>query len=317
MVLDLSVVIPFYNEEENIRGLYERLTVVLNQLGLSYEIVFINDGSRDNTARILDKLFKGDKSLKIVELRKNFGQSAALQAGFKQAEGEIVIAMDGDLQHFPEDIPLFLEKMSEGYDIVSGWREDRKDAFLTRRLPSLVANWLMAKLSGVELRDFGTTFKAYRKEVIKNVNLYGELHRFIPALASNMGISVAEIPIKNITRQKGQSNYGLTRTIKVFLDLIMVKFYLSYSTRPLQIFGLIGLISVCLGFLIGLRLTIMKFIFDTPIWGEPSLFLSVLLIMVGFQLISIGLLAEMMVRTYHEALNKPVYAIKDVKSHSS
>jgi len=228
-----SIVVPFYNEQENIPELYQSLTRVMGRLNVTYELIFIDDGSTDNTPQILKDLYEKDHRVQVIKLRKNFGQSAALQAGFDYAQGEIIISMDGDLQHDPEDIPLFLSKMEEGYDIVSGWRKKRVDNFFFRKLPSLVANRMMKKLSGVEIHDFGTTFKAYKREVIKSVHLYGELHRFIPALISREGVKITEIPIKNIVRQKGKSKYGLSRVRRVLFDLMTVKFIISFIDRPL------------------------------------------------------------------------------------
>src|SRR5438132_10681824 len=232
--IQFSIVVPFFNEQENIPPLYMRLTEVMDGIGEPYELVFVDDGSKDNTFKVLSDIYKHDRRVNIVRLRRNFGQTAALKAGFDFARGEVIISMDGDLQHDPEEIPRFVAKMNEGYDVVSGWRSERRDAWLTRQLPSSVANWLLAKLCRVDLHDFGTTFKAYRREVITNLPLYGEMHRFIPALASWSGATIAEIPIKNIVRQRGKSNYGLWRTITVMLDLICLKFLLDYSTKPIQ-----------------------------------------------------------------------------------
>src|SRR5271155_4474296 len=237
----LSIVIPIHNEEPSILPLYDRLTVVLESLRRSYEILFVDDASSDRGFELLANLVETDAHLKVIRLRRNFGQTAALSAGFHEAKGDIVIAMDGDLQHAPEDIPALLGKIDEGYDIASGWRKERVDNALTRRIPSRAANWLMAKASGIELRDFGTTFKAYRAEVLKEVNLYGELHRFIPALASFYGARVVEVPIKNIERPNGASHYGLSRTFRVFFDIITINFLLRYLTRPMHFFGKWGL----------------------------------------------------------------------------
>src|SRR5262249_13897083 len=250
---------PLFNEEDNLRPLHMRIADTMNTIGEPYEIVFIDDGSRDQTFTILSDIAQHDAHVVVIRLRKNFGQTAGLKAGFDFARGDVIISMDGDLQHDPEEIPAFLSKLNEGYDIASGWRLKRKDAFLTRRLPSRAANWLMGKLSGVELHDFGTTFKAYRQDVIKDIHLYGELHRFIPALASWSGARIAEIPINNIVRKSGKSSYGLSRTLTVFLDLISIKFLLDYSTTPLQFFGALGLLSTAAGGVVGLILASMKF----------------------------------------------------------
>src|SRR3974390_271035 len=246
-----SIVVPLYNEEANVTPLYVRLTQVMEEFDEPYEIVFIDDGSRDDTANILHRISASDSRVRVVMLRRNFGQTAALKAGFDAARGDIIISMDGDLQHDPEEIPAFVAKLEEGYDIVSGWRAQRRDKWVTRRLPSRIANWMMAKLSGVALHDFGTTFKAYRRETIKSIPLYGELHRFIPALAAFSGARIAEIPINNPPRKNGKSNYGLSRTLHVFLDLLSIKFLLDYSTRPLHFFGPIGLLSAGAGVLAG------------------------------------------------------------------
>jgi glycosyltransferase involved in cell wall biosynthesis len=313
----ISVVVPLYNEQENIRPLYARLTDVLNGLGQPYELVFVDDGSRDQTPEILDEIYERDSHVRVVRLRRNFGQAAALQAGFDFVQGDIVISMDGDLQHDPEDIPDFLAQMAKGYDIVSGWRVARKDPWLTRRLPSRAANWLMAKLSGMPLHDFGTTFKAYRAEVLRNIHLYGELHRFIPALASWSGATITEIPIKNTVREKGRSHYGLSRTIRVLLDLIGIKFLLDYSTRPLHFFGLLSLFGVGAGTGIGFFLMYKKFFLHRSIMLEhgPLLFVAMLLFLTGIQFLSVGLIGEMLSRTYYESQKKPIYTLREIKSH--
>src|SRR5579863_9201474 len=257
----LSMVVPIHNEEHSILPLYDRLTTVLVGLGGPYEILFIDDASTDRSAELLANLVQTDPHLKVVRLRRNFGQTAAISAGFHEARGKIIIAMDGDLQHAPEDIPALLRKIDEGYDIASGWRKDRVDNALTRKIPSRIANWLMAKASGIELRDFGTTFKAYRAEVLKDVHLYGELHRFIPALASFYGARVAEVPIQNAPRLAGGSHYGLGRTFNVLFDILTIKFLLKYFTRPMHFFGRLGMAGFALGSLILGALGIQK------LWG--------------------------------------------------
>ena len=311
-----SVVVPFYNEQESIPPLYVKITEVMDALGEPYEIVFVDDGSRDDTFKILQEIYEHDWRVNLVRLRRNFGQTAALKAGFDFARGEIIISMDGDLQHDPEEIPLFLEKMKEGYDIVSGWRVRRQDAWLTRRLPSQVANWIMARLSNVKLHDFGTTFKAYRRDMLDHIHLYGELHRFIPALASWSGATIAEVPIKNVSRKSGKSNYGLGRTIRVLLDLLSVKFLLDYSTKPLQFFGQFGLLCTSIGGVISLVLFFEKIFLHTVIMVKhgPLLLLAIALIVSGIQFLSLGLLGEMLARTYYESQNKPIYAVREIKS---
>lgn len=313
---EISVVVPFYNEEDNIEELYQRLKEVLDGLGRSYELIFVDDGSRDRTPEILQNIFKLDKKVKIVRLRRNFGQTAALQAGFDEARGEIIISMDGDLQHDPADIPAFLTKLEEGYDIVSGWRKRRVDNLIFRRLPSWVANRLMRWLSGVPIHDFGTTFKAYRREAIKGIQLYGELHRFIPALISRTGFRITEIPIRNIVRQKGKSKYGLGRVRRVFFDLITVKFIISFIDRPLQFFGLIGLIFAGLGFLIGLIIAIGFYFFGWSVRDNVgNLILASLLIILGVQFVMTGLLAEIVSRIYFATHRVKIYSVEKVSSH--
>jgi glycosyltransferase involved in cell wall biosynthesis len=309
--LELSVVIPLYNEEDNIEPLYLRLKEVLERLGKDYEIIFVDDGSTDGSFESLKRLHTDDPLLKVIRLRRNFGQSAAFAAGFDRSEGRIIVTMDADLQFDPADIPKLLDKIDEGYDIVSGWRRHRQDTFLTRRLPSSVANWLISGITSVRLHDFGCSLKAYRREVIQNVQLYGELHRFIPALASWMGVRVAEVPVSHHPRRFGKSKYDLSRTITVLLDLLTVKFLLSYSTRPMQIFGLLGLISFVLGTIIAAYLSFIRLFFGSPIADRPLLLLAILLIFVGVQLITMGLLGELTMRTYHEAQGKTIYMVKE------
>jgi glycosyltransferase involved in cell wall biosynthesis len=253
----------------------------------------------------------------LVRLRRNFGQTAALKAGFDFARGEVIISMDGDLQHDPEEIPRFLEKIEEGYDLVSGWRYARRDHWLMRQVPSRAANWMMAKLSGIDLHDFGTTFKAYRREIIQEIQLYGDLHRFIPALAGSAGARITEVPITNLARKSGRSNYGIGRTLRVFLDLIIVKFLQDYSTRPLQFFGLLGVGGAGLGLLIAGYLAFEKFAHNMSIMTQhgPLMLLAVALFVSGVQFVSMGLLGEIIARTYYESQNKPIYALREVKSH--
>ncbi len=314
--LPYSIVVPLYNEQESIPKLYVKITEVMEGVGEPYEIVFVDDGSRDGTHRVLSEICDHDQRVNLVRLRRNFGQTAALKAGFDHSRGEIIISMDGDLQHDPAEIPLFIAKMKEGYDIVSGWRMERNDAWLTRQLPSRIANWIMAKLSRVELHDFGTTFKAYRREILSEVHLYGELHRFIPALASWTGASVAEVPITNTQRKNGKSNYGIARTFRVLLDLLSVKFLVGYSTKPLQFFGLPGLLCLGGGAGIGLVIFIRKAILDEGIMANhgPLLLLGMGLVMGGIQFIAIGLIGELLTRTYYESQNKPVYTVREFRS---
>lgn len=314
----LSVVVPFYNEEENVLEMYQRLKKVLDEMNRSYELIFVNDGSRDKTGAILKDIFDQDTRVTVINLKTNFGQTAALAAGFDASDGEVIVSMDGDLQHLPEEIPQFLEKLDEGHDIVSGWREKRVDNLWLRRIPSRVANWMMAKLSGVKLHDFGTTFKAYRREVVENIELFGELHRFIPALASSQGVDIVEIPITNIVRAKGKSNYGLSRVKRVFFDLLTVKFLISFLDRPLQIFGLIGLMFSMFGFLIGGYLSIFFFLGKLQMSDHyGNLLLAVALVLLGFNFISMGLLAEVNSRIYYRVHKKKAYSIRKKLTHKS
>jgi glycosyltransferase involved in cell wall biosynthesis len=309
--IDVSVVIPVLNEEKNIVLLHSMLVQALDTLDKSSEIIYVDDGSTDLTYSILTTLSE-DERVKVIRLRRNFGQTAAFSAGFDLARGEIIITMDGDLQNDAADIPRLLEKMEEGFDIVSGWRIHRKDQFLTRRFPSQIANALISLVTGVKLHDYGCSLKAYRSDVVKNVNLYGDMHRFIPALASWMGIQVAEIPVNHSPRKYGKSKYGLGRTIKVILDLLTVKFLLDYATRPIQIFGLMGLFSFMTGSAIGIYLTFVRLFMSQAIGDRPLLLLSVMLILLGVNLIIMGLLGELTVRTYHEAQGKPIYLIREI-----
>jgi len=309
--MTISVVIPLYNEEENVQELHCRLKIVLDTLGTEYEVLFIDDGSTDNTLKFLQEIQAGDSNVIVLSLRRNFGQTAAFAAGFDYSRGDIIITMDGDLQNDPNDIPRLLEQMKDN-DLVSGWRKNRKDPFLSRRLPSIMANWLISKVTGVNLHDYGCSLKAYKRDVIKNLKLYGEMHRFIPAVASWYGVRIAEVETEHHPRMRGKSKYGISRTMRVVLDLITVKFLQSFSTKPLQFFGPIGLASGMLGFLISAYLTIEKFTAGKDIGSRPLLLLGSLLIIVGIQFIGMGLLGEMMVRVYHETQKKPIYVIKKV-----
>ncbi|MEE9501022.1 MAG: glycosyltransferase family 2 protein [Candidatus Aminicenantaceae bacterium] len=314
--LKISIVVPFYNEEDNIEELYEKLTHVLNDLDVSYELIFIDDGSTDRTHDILMGLFDSDKTVKVIIMRKNFGQTAALQAGFDHAKGEVIITMDGDLQHDPGDIPKLLAPLEEGFDIVSGWRKERKDHFLLRRFPSWVANRIMRFLSGVKIHDFGTTFKAYKRDVLEGLRLYGELHRFIPALISRTGVKITEVPIKNVVRQKGKSKYGLSRVRRVLFDLMTVKFIISFIDRPLQFFGLIGFVLGGIGFTIALIMTVGFYFFEWSIRDNlGNLILSVFLMITGLQFIMTGLLAEIISRIYFTTHEMRIYSVAEMKSH--
>jgi glycosyltransferase involved in cell wall biosynthesis len=308
----LSIVIPLLNEEENIPILYRELKEVLEAQGERYELIFIDDGSTDRSLHLLRELQGKDESVVVVSFRRNFGQTAAMAAGFDYARGEVIITMDADLQNDPKDIPLLLDQIKAGNDVVTGWRHDRKDTFINRRLPSILANKLISKTTGVNLHDYGCTLKAFHRDVIKNVKLYGEMHRFIPAIASGMGISFTEVKVNHRPRRFGASKYGISRTIRVVLDLMTVKFLLSYATRPIQVFGLMGVLSGGLGCLIALVMTFQRQFLGVPLSDRPLLFLAVLLIFIGIQFISLGLIAELQARTYHESQNKPVYHVKTV-----
>lgn len=309
---ELSLIIPVFNEAENLPELYGEINDSCAKLGKSYEIIFVDDGSWDESFPALKKIHNQDPKIKIIRLRKNFGQTAALTAGFDQARGDIIITLDADLQNDPNDFGCLIEKIEEGFDIVSGWRKKRKDRFLTRRLPSAIANWLISHITRVKLHDYGCTLKAFRREVIENIQLYGELHRFIPAIASTIGVSIAEVKVNHRHRRHGKSKYSILRFPKVILDLLTVKFLLSYSTRPLQMFGFIGLISGTIGGILGLYLAYQRLILMVGISGRPLLLLSILLIVIGIQFITLGLLAEIMVRAYHESLGKRIYFIREI-----
>ena len=309
--LDLSVVIPLYNEQESIPALYEELSNALNALHRSYEVIIVDDGSQDGSFEQLRLIHQRDPRWRIVRFRRNFGQTAGMAAGFRLAQGRTVVTSDADLQNDPRDIGALLSKMDEGYDIVSGWRVHRKEPFLTRRLPSQTANWLISRTTGVKLHDYGCSLKAYDWQVAKGVRLYGDLHRFIPAIASQMGVRVAEIPVNDRARRFGKSKYGIGRTLKVFLDLIGVLFLLSYFNRPLRVFGLAGVLVGGIGSLILAYLGYVRLILAQPIGERPLLLLGILLVVLGVQFISTGLIADMLMRTYYESQDKPTYFIKE------
>src|SRR5437588_12048458 len=309
----LSIVIPVHNEEHSILPLYDRLTAVLETLRQPYEIIFVDDASTDRSFELLANLVETDARLTVVRLRRNFGQTAALSAGFHEAKGEVVIAMDGDLQHAPEDIPALLEKIDRGYDIASGWRKERVDNAVMRRIPSHIANWLMAKASGIKLHDFGTTFKAYRAEVLKDVNLYGELHRFIPALASFYGARVVEVPIRNVPRAAGDSHYGIGRTFRVMFDILTIKFLLKYMTCPMHFFGSLGLAGTTCGGGIMVFLGVKKMLgYEIVLEHGPLMIAGALLLLGGLLMFSTGLIGEMMMRTYFESQDRRIYAVREI-----
>ncbi|MEJ2748355.1 MAG: glycosyltransferase family 2 protein [Anaerolineae bacterium] len=309
--IDLSIVIPVFNEADSLVMLHEKLNQALASLDKSYEIILIDDGSIDNSFALLKTLQSQDSHVRVIRFRRNFGQTAAFSAGFAQARGDVIVTMDGDLQNDPADIACLLDKMEEGYDIVSGWRKDRKDKFLTRRLPSILANRLISKSTGIVLHDYGCSLKAYKREVLAYTKLYGEMHRFIPALASQMGVKVAELPVNHLPRQYGRSKYNLKRTLRVILDLLTVKFLLDFATRPMQIFGLFGLATFAAGAVLAVYLTILRLFFNTPLGDRPILLLAIVLIVIGVQLMIMGLIGEMIVRTYYETQDKPIYVIQE------
>ncbi|HSW62661.1 MAG TPA: glycosyltransferase family 2 protein [Dissulfurispiraceae bacterium] len=309
--MTVTVVIPLLNEEDNVTILYERLHASLEKLGTQYEIIFVDDGSTDKTLPLLEDIQKKNCSVVVLSLRRNFGQTAAFAAGFDFARGDVVITMDGDLQNDPDDIGKMVEAIKD-VDLVSGWRKNRKDAFLSRRLPSKIANWLISRVTGVRLHDYGCSLKAYRRDVVKNLRLYGEMHRFIPAVASWYGVRIKEIETVHHPRLHGKSKYGIGRTVKVLLDLITVKFLQSFSTKPIQFFGPIGVLLGILGTGICAYLAIEKLFFGVSIGGRPLLMLGGLLIIVGVQFIGLGLLGEMIVRVYHESQKKPIYTLKKI-----
>ncbi len=310
--MDLSVVVPVYNEETNVEPLVGEINGVLRHLGKSYEVVVVDDGSEDQTFAVLSKLHREQPTMKVVRLKRNFGQTAALAAGLAYARGEIVVLMDGDGQNDPADIPALLAKLAEGNDMVAGWRFNRRDPFLNRRLPSMIANRLISWTTRVKLHDYGCTLKAMRKDIAKNLKLYGEMHRFIPAIAYERGARIAELKVNHRPRLRGQSKYGITRTLRVVLDLLTVKFMISYSTRPSHVFGPIGILSGVAGFLIAIYLTIQKWVYDLEIGGRPLLLLAILLIFIGFQFVTMGLLGEMLARTYHESQDRQVFVVGEI-----
>ncbi len=307
----LSVVTPIYNEAPNLARLYQDVTGQLDEHGIDFELILVDDGSRDDSFAIMAKLATSDPRCKVVRLRRNFGQTAAMAAGFDAACGEVIVPMDGDLQNNPADIPRLLATLEEGYDVVSGWRKSRKDTFITRKLPSILANRLISKMTGVPLHDYGCTLKAYRKEVLSQVRLYGELHRFVPALAYQSGARVTEIAVDHRPRTAGESKYGIDRTLRVILDLITVKFLLKYSTRPLQLFGKWAFGSFVLSLVAFLTTIYMKFGEGLSMNRNPLLILSAFLLFSGVQFIALGLLGELVTRTYHEVQDKPIYTVKE------
>ena len=312
IVLDVSVVVPVYNEVESLPHLIEAIASAIQPSGLSYQIICVDDGSKDGSAELLKQLASSRDDLSAVLLRRNYGQTAAMSAGFDRATGRAIVTLDGDLQNDPADIPLLLAKLDEGYDLVSGWRKNRQDNTISRLIPSKIANWLIGRVTGVTLHDYGCSLKAYKSELVADLNLYGELHRFLPALAFIEGARIAELPVRHHARRFGQSKYGIWRTFRVLMDLLTISFMKKFLTRPMHVFGLFGLSSMTLGTVLGIYLTFLKLAFGQSIGNRPLLILAVVLLLTGVQLFCFGLLAEVMMRTYHESQGKPIYRVREV-----
>ncbi len=307
----ISIVIPAYNEEDNIPILYEKLKGVLERLGREYEVIFVDDGSVDRTWERLKEIAEKDQRVKLIRFRKNYGQTAAMYAGFQHATGEVIITLDADLQNDPEDIPTLLQKLEEGYDIVSGWRKDRKDPFLSRRLPSMIANWIISKVTGVELHDYGCTLKAYRADIVKRLELYGDMHRFLPALTKRLGAKITEIPVRHHPRLYGKSKYGIGRTVRVILDIFLVKFLNEYINKPMYVFGTVGFALLSLGLPMLFYLLFIKLFLDEEIGRRPLLILSVLFTLAGIQLLSTGIIAELLVRIYYRTKEDKPFVVEE------
>ena len=310
----LSIIVPVYNEKKNILPLYDKVVGVMPKLECPFELVFINDGSIDGTKRVLDELAEKDNRVKVIHFRRNYGQTAAMMAGIDFSSGNVLIPMDGDLQNDPEDIPLLLSKLIEGFDVCSGWRKDRKDHALRRNLPSRIANLIISKISGVPLHDYGCSLKAYRKEVIKGVKLYGEMHRFIPIYASWEGAKVTEVPVSHYPRLHGKSNYGIERTVKVVLDLIVVKFFSKYAQKPIYVFGSFGILNLIMAACAAVLALYYKFFGDKSFIATPLPLLFIMCSIMGIMCILMGLMAEILIRTYHESQQKPVYFISESRN---
>ncbi|MBD2580198.1 glycosyltransferase family 2 protein [Oscillatoria sp. FACHB-1406] len=312
---DISVVVPIYNEVESIPRLIDAIADSLKDTNLSYELICVDDGSTDGSVELLREKVAITPHLRAIFLRRNYGQTPAMSAGFNHARGRIIITLDGDLQNDPADIPMLLAKLDEGYDLVSGWRKKRQDAALTRLLPSKIANWLIGKITGVKIHDYGCSLKAYRSELVADMHLYGELHRFLPALAFIEGARITELPVRHHARQYGKSKYGLGRTFRVVLDLLTVFFMKKFLTRPMHVFGFLGILAILAGLFLGFYLTFVKLAFGENIGDRPLLILSVVLLLTGVQLFSIGLLGELLMRTYHESQGRPIYRVREAIEH--
>jgi len=310
--LQVSVIIPIYNEVESLVSLVSAIAQTLAATSRPYEIICVDDGSKDGSISLLKELAETRTDLRAVIFRRNYGQTAAMAAGFHYAQGDIIVSLDADLQNDPSDIPRIIAKVEEGYDLVSGWRQDRQDAAFTRLLPSKIANWIIGRVTNVRIHDYGCSLKGYRAELLADMNLYGELHRFLPALAFMEGAKIAEIPVKHHPRRYGSSKYGLGRTLRVLMDLLTIWFMQKFLTRPMHVFGSLGLVSMGLGVLTGLYLTIVKYGFGQNIGDRPLLILVVILLLAGVQLFSFGLLGELLIRTYHESQGRPIYRVREV-----
>jgi len=316
LVPDVSVVVPIHNEVESLPHLLEAIASTLSVTDLSYEIICVDDGSTDGSPRFLKEQAEIRNDLKAVILRRNYGQTAAMAAGFYYALGKAIVTLDADLQNDPADIPMLLAKLEEGYDLVNGWRKNRQDGALNRLLPSKIANWLIRRTTSVNIHDYGCSLKAYRAELVADMNLYGELHRFLPALAYIEGARITEMPVRHHARRFGRSKYGIWRTFRVLMDLLTILFMKKFLTRPMHVFGLWGLISMASGGAIGIYLTFVKFAFHQDIGDRPLLILAVLLLVTGVQLFCFGLLAELLMRTYHESQGRPIYRVREVVTKS-
>ena len=309
--VDISIVVPVFNERDNVENVYTAISAALRVMDCSYEILMVDDGSSDGSYSVLTQLAEQDPNLKVIRFRRNFGQTAAMSAGFDYAKGDIIIPMDGDLQNDPDDISRLVAKIHEGFDVVSGWRSNRKDTFVSRKIPSILANALISRLTGVHLHDYGCTLKAYRREVLDGINLYGEMHRFVPALASQFGAKVTELPVNHFPRLHGVSKYGISRTLRVVLDLITVKFLMAYSTKPIQLFGKWGVYTILAAAGTGTMTLYMKVFEHLSMNRNPLLILTAFLLFMGVQFIVLGLLGELNARTYFESQGKPIYTVKD------
>ncbi len=315
-MVSVSVVIPVYNEEDNVGESYRELTDVMQGAGYRYELIFVDDGSRDNTISNLLKVAGNDTSVRIVQFRRNFGQTAAMAAGLDHTRYDVVVTLDGDLQNDPREIPQMVDKLSEGYDLVAGWRKFRQDKFISRKLPSKIANWVISKSTRVQLHDYGCTLKVMTGEIARGIRLYGEMHRFIPALADELGARIAEVPVNHRARKFGKSKYGISRTLRVILDLLTVKFLLGFSKRPIHLFGSVGLLSSIAGFALLSVMTYQRLFMHVPMGNRPLLALAVMLVLIGLQFLVFGLLAEVLARTYYESQNKKIYAVRKVFEHA-